>query len=334
MFRGWRACRLLEATAVAVARVAPLVVQAYAADPLRDSRHRTARSARDLADWLAWLELGGAAARTLDGYERYMAALLRDFPDKAFPDFTDGDLGYFLKGVPPKSRAIVKAAMNNWFKWGYRSRRIPGNPVDLLPSMRYKPERTYNLFSEADTEALCALPAPHGQLMTLLFWTGLRKAEARHLTGKRLDLERRQVVVKEGAKGSKSRVVPMIRRVEVAAWELRNVIGIGPEEYVWHTKPGGGKVQRSRPIGNTSFSSGPKYPKWWENCLLDAHVEYRNPHLTRHSFATRMRELGMAMDEIQRLLGHESIRTTADTYVHTGLDLLGDRMRVVVGDSV
>jgi hypothetical protein len=35
-------------------------------DPLRDLRHREAQAARDLADWLAWLELGNKASRTLD----------------------------------------------------------------------------------------------------------------------------------------------------------------------------------------------------------------------------------------------------------------------------
>lgn len=302
-------------------------------DPtLKDSRHRAALAARDQADWLAWLELGGAASRTLDTYERYTAVLLRTFPAKTFEEFVDGDLMFVIRQSPPASRPMVKAAYNNWFGWGYRSRRIPGNPVDFLPSMRYKPNRVYNIFSQADTEALCGLPTPDGQLMTLLFWTGIRRAEARMLTGKRLDLDRRQVVVKEGAKGSKSRVVPMIGRVQVAAAELITLEGIGPSDYVWGSKPGGGRVQRSRPITNTSFSGGPAYPKWWERCLEDAGVEYRRPHLTRHSFATRMRELGMEIEEIQVLLGHESSRTTIDTYVHSNLSAVAEHMREAVGD--
>lgn len=60
-------------------------------DPLRDLRHREARAARDLADWLAWLELVPMATRTLDAYEKYGARLLRAFPRHEFGDFTDGD---------------------------------------------------------------------------------------------------------------------------------------------------------------------------------------------------------------------------------------------------
>lgn len=312
-------------------------------DPLKDARHRNARSARELADWLAWLELGGAAARTLDAYERTAAALLRDFPNRAFNEFTDGDLAHALMQYPPRSRHINKAALNNWFKWGFRTRRLPGNPVDLLPSMRYKPDRNYEVFPDADVEALCGLPAPDGQLMTLMFWAGLRRSEAIHMTAKRLDLERRQVIVKEGAKGSKVRVVPMIHRVEVASWELKNVIGIGPDEYLWyqrvggHTKPGRPQtIKRAAPIATSTFSGGPNAEKrrWWEKSLDAAGVEYRRPHMARHTFATRMRQLGLPMEEIQLLLGHESIKTTSDTYVHTELGAVGDHMRLVVGDSV
>jgi hypothetical protein len=153
-------------------------------DPLRDIRHREARAARDLADWLAWLELGNKAPRTLDAYERYVAAILRAFPRREFAEFTDGDLAHVLKGYPPKSRHIVKAAWNNWFTWGYRGRRIPGNPVDLLPVITYRPKRDYDVFTKAETDALCAIGSPHGELMTLMLWAGLRRSEARMLTAR------------------------------------------------------------------------------------------------------------------------------------------------------
>jgi hypothetical protein len=55
-------------------------------DPLRDSRHKAARTARDQADWLAWLSLGGTAARTLEDYEWITARLLRMFPRKTLAE--------------------------------------------------------------------------------------------------------------------------------------------------------------------------------------------------------------------------------------------------------
>jgi integrase len=299
-----------------------MTAQAYALDPLRDSRHRDARSARDLADWLAWLELGNKAARTLDSYERYAAVLLRCFPDIAFKDFDDGHLAHCLATFPAKSRHIAKAAINSWFKWGYRTRRIPGNPVDMLPAMTYKPNRSYDIFGPGEAEALCALPSPDGPLMTLMFWTGIRRAEARHMTGRRLDLAQAQVIVTEGAKGSKSRRVPMVDRVATACADLLTLEGIGPNDYLWYSRPGGTKhLRRAVPISNSSFDL------WWKRSLETAVVRHRNPHMTRHTFATRLRELGIPMDDIQQHLGHESSRTTMDTYVHSNLNARADRLR-------
>lgn len=300
----------------------------YRLDPLKDSRHREAVAARDLSDWLKFLEVEGKAARTLDTYERTAAVLLRAFPDTAFKDFTDGDLLHVITQFPARSRHINKAALNSWFKWGYQQRKIDGNPVDRLPRIKYRPNRSYDLFSEAEADALCALPSPNGHLLTLMLWGGLRRAEARYLTGKRLDLETRHIIVIDGAKGSKMRRVPMIGRVSGACAELLTLEGIGPDDFLWSTNPGGGtRIRRTRPIGNSTFDA------WWVHALVAAKVKHRKPHMTRHTFATRLRELGLPMESIQALLGHESIRTTSDTYVHSNLGAIGDQMRELVGDN-
>lgn len=300
----------------------------YDLDPLRDARHKAARAARECADWLAWLELGNAAARTLDSYERYAAALLRNWPSIAFDEFDDGHLAHVLTLYPPRSRHIVKAAWNNWFRWGYKTRRIPGNPVDLLPRITYEPSRVYDTFDEAEEDALIALPSPNGELMALLFLAGLRRAEAREMTGKRLDFNRLEVHIIDGAKGGKSRKVPMIDRLAVACFQLVTLEAIDRDDHLWSYRPGGGRrVKRDKPIANTSFDN------WWAACLKEAGVRHRNPHMTRHTFATRWRQRGLEMEEIQLLLGHKSIRTTVDTYVHTELSGVADHMRELVGDA-
>lgn len=303
-----------------------MTAQAYAHDPLlRDSRHHQAAAARELAEWLQYLTLANTAARTLDTYERVNARLLRNFPHKTFGEFNDGDCAYTLAQYPAKSRSTNKAAMNGWFKWGVKTRRIAHNPVDLLPSIRYKPDRAHDLFTDAERDALCALPSPDGHLLTLMFWAGLRRSECIGLTGKRLDLDHRQVVVIDGAKGGKSRRVPMIARVATAAAELLTLEGIGPDDYLWYTAPSG-RTRRHTKISSSRFDL------WWQEAEGKAGVRHRRAHLARHTFATNMRRAGLAMEEIQHLLGHESIRTTSDIYVLSNLDAIGDHMREAVGD--
>jgi hypothetical protein len=132
--------------AVLLERLPPAGVQEEAGgvtgvdfDPLRESRFPEARAAREQANWLSWLEIGGIRPRTLDDYSWSTDRLLEAFPSKAFQDFTDGDLLHVLKRFPPRSRRVRLAAYKSWFLWGVKTRRIPGNPVDLLPRIQQVP---------------------------------------------------------------------------------------------------------------------------------------------------------------------------------------------------
>lgn len=292
-------------------------------DPLRDVRHRDARAARDQADWLAWLELGGTRPRTLSDYEWATAFLLRAFPDKALDEFTDGDLALVLRDFPPRSRRVRQAAYASWFKWALRSRRIEKNPVDLLPEQRRMPQRVIEVFTDPEIAALESLPSPDGPLMVVLFEAGIRKGEARRLKQRDCNLNTGDLIIREaGAKGGKERTVPMTAKLQSTLAEFFLVEGVDFNDHLWYDRPGGGKnIRRTQPIGESPFH------RWWERCLAAALVEHRKPHTTRHTCATRWRRMGLELDEIQLLMGHASIRTTSDLYVHTRVEQVAERLR-------
>jgi len=199
--------------------------------------------------------------------------------------------------------------------------------MDLLPAIKRPHQPVIDVFTEAERAALCALPSPDGHLMRLLLEAGLRKSEAIHLTGRRLDFDRMKVIVKEGAKGSKDRTVPMTDALAASLANLVLLEGIDRDDYLWYDRPGGSlasRVRRNKPIGETSFG------RWWTRCVAEAEVDYLKPHTTRHTYATWLQELGVPMEEIQRVLGHASISTTADLYVHTKIDAIGDRVRSLI----
>jgi integrase/recombinase XerD len=57
-----------------------------------------------------------------------------------------------------------------------------------------------------------------------------------------------------------------------------------------------------------------------------------NPHVLRHSYATRLIERGVPVHDVQRALGHSSLQTTS-IYLHVNDKGLAERLRVAVSHS-
>jgi site-specific recombinase XerD len=57
-----------------------------------------------------------------------------------------------------------------------------------------------------------------------------------------------------------------------------------------------------------------------------------NPHVLRHSYATRLIENGMAIHEVAQALGHSSIATT-QVYLHVNDSRLAEKLRAALSDG-
>jgi integrase len=280
-------------------------------DPTLDLRHRKTASARECADWLAFLAVEGKSPRTTDSYERTVAELLRLFPRKAIGEFTEGDVLQVLKRAPAPSRRVRRAHFASFFGWAYRSGIIERNPVDRLPKIRRTPRRVVPTFSDSEIELLTALPSPDGALFAILFYAGLRKGEARRLRVAHVNFDHPSLVVFRG-KGDKDRVVPMAPQLANALGDVEVLEGLDRDSFYWYTTPGGYRRSHRKMVGEGSFH------RWYDRCLELAGIDKqnRNPHATRHTFALRWLRRGGRLETLQQMLGHESIKTTLDEYGH------------------
>jgi integrase len=272
-----------------------------------------ARAASDLADWLVHLDLEGKADRTIYGYTRAVAPLLRAHPEKSIGEFTTTDINDQLRLVPDRSRHISRSIYNRFFDWAEFDERIERNPMHKVPKMRHPRRRPKDIFSEAEVALLEALPSPDGPLWTLLFGSGIRRGEARRLKLGHIDLGRKRLIVYSG-KGDKDRIVPLPLPVLTAIADLEKLEGLGNDDHLWYSRRGKHRRLRRTPIGDTTFEG------WYKRGIRDAGVRYLNPHQTRHTYGHRLRELGFDLEERQLLMGHEDVATTQKYYGHLTIE--------------
>ena len=287
---------------------------------LRDLRHMEARAASDLADWLVFLELEGKADRTIYTYHREIARLLRAYPNHEIGDFTHRDINAVLQQISPRSRHISRSIYNKMFEWAMLDERLDVSPMFRVAKVKHPKRRTRAIFTLPEVAQLEALPSPDGELFAILFGSGIRKAEARRLQRQHVDLDRRRLIVHKG-KGGKDRIVALTPSALKAVADLDLSEGLRPEQHLWYCRPGGGTlISRRFAIGDSTFSS------WYSRCIDKARVPYLSPHTTRHTYHELMRLAGLSLEERQLMMGHASIRTTADIYGHLDFDAVADKL--------
>lgn len=143
-------------------------------------------------------------------------------------------------------------------------------------------------------------------LMVVLWRSGLRVSEALALTPNDIDLEYMSIRVLHG-KGDKARTVGLDAgaRDAIVAWlPIRNafVPNLSPRDPLFVTKG-----------GNQVLSSYVRemLPRMGERAGVERRV---HAHGFRHSFAVELVREGTKLPDIQRLLGHTNLATTA-TYL-------------------
>jgi integron integrase len=213
-----------------------------------------------------------------------------------------------------------------------------------------RPARLPEVLSRAETQrVLAAVEAEYALPLKLLYGSGLRLFELLRLRVKDLDLERGQIVVRDG-KGSKDRVTMLPESLRPALaehltrvrsqWEAD--VGSGysgvwlpealarkypgaPKEWPWQWVFPGWSLTKGRVRPDAPAHGG----GLWRHHLLPENLQRAmkaalaraglnkraTPHTLRHSFATHLLEGGTDIRTVQDLLGHKDVATT-QLYTH------------------
>jgi site-specific recombinase XerD len=186
--------------------------------------------------------------------------------------------------VGPSTRNLSMAHLRSFYRWAVREEYLTVNVADRLENVK-APESLPKAISEDDLAR--ALHAAQGLVMhtwlVLGAYAGLRATEIAKLTGERVDIPGRVILI-EMSKGGRSRVVPMHQRI---ADELAGAPASGR---LWRISPNVVSQRVSRHFQALGMP-------WTAHCL-------------RHRFATRIYEATGDIYAVSNLLGHKSVVTT------------------------
>lgn len=224
-----------------------------------------------------------------------------------------------------KTKKNIHSLLSAALSEAVRDEVIDTNPAKgvKLPKGEGRREPVFLTAGELDM-IVDAIPEDRHKLLVRFFaGTGLRWSEATALRVADLDLSTDHGVVSvtrawkrvghewvlgspKTARGRRSVVMP-----QALTTQLReHVKGMGPRDLVFPSREG--------PLHNVVF-----HRLVWEPAMKELANDLRarpRVHDLRHTHASQLIAKGVPLTVIQRRLGHESIKTTSDTYGHLAAD--------------
>ena len=256
-----------------------------------------------LAAFKGLLELRSYSKNTQRSYLSAFAFFLSGFPGKKPSALTKPEIMDWLLRMK-RERGWSESYQNlqiNAIKFFYE--QLLKRPKDYydLPRPR-KPYMLPNVLSISEVLSLfeATRNMKHRLMLMLAYSAGLRVSEVIQMKLADIDSSR-MVIHLHGAKGKRDRVVMLS---EYFLEELRDYYRMyRPKDYVFEGQHGGQYSSRSIQL-------------LFQRSVKDAGIRKRVTfHSLRHCFATHLLESGTDLRRIQKLLGHQSIKTTM-RYTH------------------
>ena len=225
---------------------------------------------------------------------------------------TEEDVDVFIEDYAadhsPTSTALFGTCLRSFYSWAVRRKHVAHSPAaNLAPGKRDRPlpralpswqirfllqqldQIPYSLNDEERAEW-----ERNRMIILTYLYTGLRLSEVAELTWDRVDLDSPMILVVRG-KGRRDRFVPIHPRLlaDLRVWAYQGVSGP-----LFISRGGGALSDEGVSEMFRRFVQG----KLGIDCTA---------HQLRHSFATELRRKGADLREIQQLLGHANLNTTA-----------------------
>ena len=215
-------------------------------------------------------------------------------------------------GLAPATLARHRVSLRAFFGWAVVAGLLEKSPAECLPRIRL-PDHQPRALNEADLwRVLRGIPDKRDQLFFfLLADTGMRVSEALSIRLEKIRLHAQEISVI--GKRQRERTVYLIkteslgllkRHLRQHGWLARDGETIMEKGLLFRpaeSKRRGGKA--GAPVDYTVMQ------KAWKRYCAAAGV-VGTIHQLRHSYATRLINKGVRMEEVQKILGHRNLQTT------------------------
>lgn len=307
-------------------------------EAMRDKSYQLTPLGAEIAGYLR-IKRKRLADTSYRTYESSLDKLARFFPDLQLRDleppvgvqrieeYLDRMWGDSAPGTYNRNLSIT----SDFFDFAVKRDLMRGNPCG--PIEPAKKRQFHREVFNADTRLriIASQDSVRDRLaLRLLFDYALRKGSLRQIRFQHFDHVRKRVTI--FGKGGKVRDVPL---PDPAFWHdlERHILDIeaAPADFLMASfkviprgKSGLPPIVKTYPDRPMSESAG--MHRWWYGCLQRAGVvpsgvtSGERMHKARHTAGQRVLDATGDLKLVQKLLGHESIRTTGDIYVDYDID--------------
>lgn len=199
-----------------------------------------------------------------------------------------------------------------------------------MPNIKEKEVSAFNMFEQQKLESYCLNSKPNFIGIIICLYTGIRLGELLALTWEDIDFDkkilrinktvytitrngRNEAYIDKPKTKQSNRMIPLPKQlISVLKRNKRK----STSSYIITTKNGGIVQNRS-------------YQKSFKCILKKCNITYKSFHSLRHTFATRVLELGMDIKTLSEILGHKNSMITLNRYSHSLLEHKFDFMNKI-----
>lgn len=280
-------------------------------------------------EWLKTYKKGTVKQHTyLYTYEVNVAKyLIPYFGSQKLSEIRQIDIQKYFNSVTFSQSVLrkQKLILHEIFETAVNNDMCKKNPVINIRFHNFLEEETKRVYTSEQARKVKEYAEKHQNYgIIILLETGIRRSELLGLQWSDIDFHsltmricravvqtRGQIVISSPKSKSSNRIFPISQELADYIKQIPNngIYVIGTED---------------KPQSPSTFAH--RFIRFMQRMSKEIDVPALSPHELRHTYGTLLRENGVDIYTIQKVLGHADINTTASLYVHNDIEVLRKKL--------